>query len=377
VKPFAGTIGVLLLLVVVSIGCSEDPNSTGYSLLPGQDSLKVNYKTFYATADTTVRVRIEAVSQSILVGQAEGVESDAILTFGSINVIPAASILDSARLKLHVNYKFRDTTGNFGIEVRRMTRTITAPTWDSINVPGAYSDTISGRLLQVFGPQDTTISLPIDTSLVRLWIASGGGQVILLPTASIVLGLSYSVTTLLDGRPELRVSWHDSAGTLDSLSRRSASGSFAADGTYPIPADHMALQAGIVDRSIVHFDSLHVPLRSSVVQAILRIPVDSTTSLTNNYTKDFFYAYQMRKIVYPYDSLALGTIMNPVSVNGQKYYQADIRAIVQQWDLHAPNYGIQLKAGGETSTLDRFMLYGAGNDTTHAPRIVITYTLLP
>jgi hypothetical protein len=378
VISFLRTIGVPLLILIVLFGCSNDPNSTGYSLLPSQDSLQVLSRTFYATGDTTFRARISAVSQTILVGQSQGLEADAILRFGGLASIPATSILDSARLNLHINYRFKDSTGNFGLEVRRMTRTITSPTWDSLSIPGIYSDTISGRLLVAFSPLDTLLSIPIDTALVRLWMGSNGGSVLLLPTATIVLGLSYTITTALDGRPELAVTYHSATGTTAPVfSVRSTSGSFAADGNLPLAANRTVVQSGIVDRSIVRFDSLRIPLRSSVVQAFLRIAVDTAASLTNTYTRDNVFASLMRKNVYPYDSLALTTTMSSVTENGQKYYQADVRPIVQQWLLHAPNYGLQLKAAGETTTFDRFVLYGTGVDSTLTPRLVVTYTLLP
>src|SRR5262249_4516414 len=113
-------LGFSILLILAWFGCSEDPNSTGFSLLPANDSLTVYAKQLSGTADTTFRTRISASSQSVLVGQSQGLIANALISFDGVAGIPSASILDSARLNLRLNYRFKDSTGSFGVEVRRM-----------------------------------------------------------------------------------------------------------------------------------------------------------------------------------------------------------------------------------------------------------------
>jgi hypothetical protein len=150
-----------------------------------------------------------------------------------------------------------------------------------------------------------------------------------------------------------------------------------ADGPITPPADRIAVQAGITGRGLIRFDSVAVPPLSSITEAIFQVAIDTAQSLTNKYTIDRIDAYFVVYVPPPQDSIVLGLPLSPTYDNGQKVYQGNIRFIVQQWFLHQVNRGIILRAAGEQTTLDRFVLYGANSPAALKPKLKITYTLLP
>jgi len=200
---------------------------------------------------------------------------------------------------------------------------------------------------------------------------------IFLPQGNIVAGFTNGVSLAGDFRPILKVFYHDEAGTQAVLSLRSSFGIFVADGPITPPADRIAIQSGIAGRGVVRFDSVTVPPLSSVTEATLQIAVDTAQSLTNKYTIDKIDAFIIVTAPAPLDSISLGLTLLPAYDNGQKVYKGNVRFIVQQWLLHQVNRGIILRATGEQTTLDRFILYGANAPAALKPKLTITYTLLP
>ena len=364
-------------LALFLTGCSDDPNLVGLGVLPPQDSLQILARETFATADTTIFSRVVGGSSTLLLGTYETLEARTLLAFSGISAIPQTAVLDSARLTFRINYRFKDSSGTVGIEAHRFRRAFSGSTftWDTAAASGAYSDTVSGALLQTVSPQDSVISVRIDTALIRQWISADLGYLILFPTGNTVIGISPINNTTGDFRPQLKVYSNGNDTTPSSF--RMSSGVFVANGTVPAVAGGVTVQSGIAYRGIIRFDSLTIPKRVSVTQAILEIAVDTVASLMNSYSDDNVIAYLLRKNVAPYDSLAIGTKCTPGLSGTQKVYRADVKAIVQQWLLREPNYGFLIRASGELSTFDRFVLYGSAASPALRPKLTITYTVIP
>lgn len=368
-----------LLLVLAASGCSDEPNGVGAGLLPGSDSLRVSTAEVRATGDTTFLRRIRGSSTTLLLGSDQGVQARTLLLFAGLSLVPSSATLDSAVLRLRIVYHFKDSSGFAGIEAHRFTRPFTAEsfTWDTTTAAGAYSDTVSGSLLQSITPADTLIAVRIDTALIRQWMQTDNGSMILLPTGNTVIGIGNTTSATADTRALLTVSYHDSADTTITLARAATLGAFVADGTIPMPSDRVVLQSGVVTRGIIRFDSLPIPRQASITQAFLELPIDTAASLLNSYSNDNLIVYLLRGTTAPWDSVALGTAGTPVTENGQKFYRAGVKSTVQQWLTRQPNLGIVVRATGEFNTLDRFVLYGAEAAPGLRPRLKITYTVLP
>ncbi|HTK80880.1 MAG TPA: hypothetical protein VL633_01170 [Bacteroidota bacterium] len=367
---------VVLFLMIVGAGCSEDPNLVGLGVLPPQDTLHVATATTFATGDTTFLSRVTGGSSTLLFGNYQTLEARSLLAFSQFSAtIPSTAAIDSAVITFKINYRFRDSSGTVGIEAHRFSRAFatTGFNWDSASVSGSYSDTVSGALLQTITSSDTVIRLRIDTTTIRQWISSDIGRLILLPTGNFITGFTaYNATTLVIG-PQLTIFYNDSL----NKAFNTAAALCVANGTIPSAPGRVSLQAGVAYRGVLRFDSLSIPARVSVTQAILEVPVDTAASLTNSYTDDRIIAHLVRKSAFPFDSLALATTCTPAYEGLQKVYRADIKAIVQQWLLKEPNNGLVIRASGELSTFDRLLVYGASAPAGLRPKITVTYTALP
>ena len=375
----ACTIAITAALLLILSSCSEDPGPAGIGLLPARDSVKIINATNTSTYDSSYLYRINGTSGSLLTGLSNGIEARTLLGFTGFAAIPPTEILDSVTLTLVINYRFHDSTGTLAFQVRNILRPFTPATftWDSLNVPGTFSDTISGTFSQSITPLDSAVTVRLDTTLIRQYISANQGSIMFLPQGSIVAGFSNLANIFINYRPLLTTYYHDSLGTTGSLSLRPAWALFVADGIIPTPPDRITLQAGICDRGILRFDSISVPAKASITQATLQLIADTLQSVTNSFSNDNISASLLLKTVFPYDSVLFSTSLVPGYVNGQKVYQANIRFIVQQWFLSVATRDILLKTAGEPTTLDKLVVFGSRSPAALRPKLLITYSLLP
>jgi hypothetical protein len=371
--------GIFISILFWFVSCSDEPNATGISIIP--DTLRIESIVSASTRDTTVVVRIGGFSSSLLTGKTGTYEARTIMEF-VISGYSSSFIIDSAVVNLRLNYKFVDSVGALGFQAHNMARTWDRNTftWDS--VAGSYDATPSGSFLKSITPQDTIISFKLDTALARLWWQNGSGSMMFVPSAgsAIIAGFSNVLSADQDSRPELVVSYRNTADTTDTtltIKRRTVRAVFVAgDDITSVPTGSY-VQSGISRRCILQFDSLAVPPLASITEAVLEVAVDNSNSLTNSFTRDSVYVHMLRRLSPPYDSLALQIICKPVTESGQKYFRADIRPIVQQWISREPNVGLLLRTYSEFTSLDKFAIYNSASSEMLRPKIKITYTQLP
>lgn len=362
----------VLSFTILWLGCSDEPNAVGLGILPPQDSLHIDSAVVSATSDVTFLKRIRSTATTLLLGRDQGLEGRTMLYFAGLSSIPATATLDSATLSLRVNYRFKDSSGTLGFEVRKMKTSFlqNTYTWDSLAVPGAFSDTVSGTFLKNITPLDSTLIARVDTTLIRQFMLSDNGSVVLLPSANIVVGVVNNLATL-------KVYYHNGDTTARTSSFLPTVGAYVADGSIPATPSSIILQAGLVQRGIVRFDSLAIPRQASITQAFLEVAIDTTSSLTNSYSNKTLLAFLLRGTTAPYDSVALGTVCTQSYRGNQLIFRANVKSIVQQWLTREPNYGIVLRTAGEFTSFDRFVLHSSSAPAGLRPRLNITYTLLP
>jgi hypothetical protein len=371
----------ILSLILVLSGCSDQPGDVGMGLLTAQDTLHLETRVFNATSAANFLTRINGNAGRVLVGTYQDLAANALVEYSGIPKFHSGSTLDSATVTLTIDYRFKDTTGEFGISAHNMIRPWGTGSfrWDSI--PGSYDNALAGSYLKSIAASDTssTVTFHIDTALVRTWSQTGAGSLLLMPslTAQIILGFSNTGTALSDRRPLLTINSRDSAGTPDTLRIRAPRSIFVANSTIPALAQRTFVQAGVDYPALFRFDSLALPPKVSVVEASLEFAIDEGASFLNRYSRDSLLAYLTRKDVYPYDSLILGVICSPQRIGVQKYYKANVRNIVQQWISREPNHGLAIHSYGEASTLDRFAIYGADAAPNLRPKLTVSYTLFP
>jgi hypothetical protein len=384
--------------LILTSGCSDDPTDVGAGVLPSQDTVTTRTLVFYAASDTTFRKRIDGIYGRLLAGKyrdlvtPQDIEARTLLEFSGVPIFKSGVIIDSAFITLTVDYRFGDTTGQYGFTAYKRAPSWSedpkAFNWDSVSQLPA--DPVGTFLAPSIAPTDTFIRFALDTALIRAWSKTTGGlgSVLLVPslTTGFVLGFGDVVTTISDNRPQLTVMYHDSADTAITFSQRVSRSMFVADATPPPqPGDRMTLQSGVVYRSRLLFDSLSIPLdtltipaKASITKATLEVTVDQAHSFFNSLTRDSMIVYILKGSTYPFDSVSLGTVLSPVNQAPQKLYRADVKNIVQQWVGKQPNYGFALRAFNELTSLDRFSVNGIqGIPVEFQPKLTVTYTLFP
>ena len=366
---------ILLSLIVVS-GCSDDPSDIGAGLVSPTDTVHVRYYSTGGTSDISYLYRINGIN-STLVGKHDEIEVRALLQFPTLSSIPDTAIIDSAILKVPINYTFMDSLGRVAVNIHSLLKSWTLSTfkWDSSIAPGFYSNPPEVTFDQTLSSGDTAFFIHSET-LIRSWMldsthASHG--LIIIPD----LGVTTTIAGAVSKSPVLTISYrNDSGDTTHTLSFNPSQQTFVANGSVPSSGLHTFLQAGIGYRSIIRFDSLTLPRSVSITEAVLEFTVDESLSFLNEKSRDTVTAHFLRANTYPYDTIALGSVCWPKETGEKKIYQGNIKAIVQQWVIGTPNYGIVLRPLGEYSTFDRFAIYGSASDSLK-PKLTITYTVLP
>jgi hypothetical protein len=372
---------ILILGIILSSGCSEQPNEIGRGLLLPQDTLHIEKRVFTATSDTTVIIKGNDNLGRIFCGINNTIEAASIMEF-SVAAFTSTQVIDSARIILTRNYSYLDSTGPFAITAYQVSHswTTTTSTWDTLTA--IISDTIAGSMYTPSVIGDSTLSIPMDTSIIRLWSKNGSGMVALKAPhnvlgMNIIEGFANYTDLTGDYRPELRISYHEAADTTIQINLRSTRAISVFSGSIPQQQGTMILQSSLVSRSILRFDTLSLPAHVSITEASVWIPVNPGLTALNNYSHDSIVIYMLRNFAYPFDSVAYSTVCSPViDSSGQKYYSGDMKNIVQYWSTRGQNIGIILHPYGEYSTLDRFGLFGAAS-TGVRPKLKITFTALP
>ncbi len=369
---------VLLFFILLPSGCSEDPGEVGRGLLTDQDTLHLETREITASSASNFLNRINGNSGRALAGLSQDLEARAIMQFPGIPAFGAGVKIDSATVFLRIEYRFKDTTGEFGLTAHNMLHSwnATSFTWDS--VAGSYDIANAGTFVTTITGSDTAVSIHLDSALIRQWSTAGSGSIMLIPSLTTRLVLGFSNSTIAgDTRPLLTVSYRDTADTTVALTARSSQAVFVANASLPSPPQVTFIQAGVRYSGLLRFDSLPIPPRVSVLKAYLEVSVDQSASFINGFSRDSLIAFLSRKDVYPYDSLAFPTICSPGIFGTRKSYRGDVTNIVQQWIGREPNNGFVLRSYGDFTTLDRFAIYGPAAAADLRPKLTVSYTVLP
>jgi hypothetical protein len=368
---------VLLSFLLLPSGCSEDPGEVGRGLLTDQDTLHLETGDIPGTSLSNFLNRINGNSGRALVGLSQDLEARSIMEFTGIPAFGSGVTIDSATIFLKIDYRFKDSTGEFGLTAHNMLHAWTTSfTWDSL--AGSYDNANAGTFVTTIAGSDTSVSFHIDTALVRQWSQAGSGSIMLIPSLTTRLVLGFPNTTIAgDVRPLLTISYRNTADTTITFAPRASRAIFVANASLPSPPQVTFVQAGVRYSGLLRFDSLAIPPNVSVLKAYLEVSVDQSSSFFNNFSRDSLIAFLSRKNVYPYDSLVLGSICSPEIVGTRKFYRGDVTNIVQQWISREANNGFVLRAYGDFTTLDRYGVFGPAAAAGFRPKLTVSYTTLP
>lgn len=371
----------IALFLLVMLGCSDEPSGVGRWLISPQDTLRVDSLVAVATSDTTFLYRVNG-STHTLVGKFQDIDVRAAMQFTGFTSIPSTATIDSAIVKIPVNYAFRDSSGTLGFSVHEMLRSWSDLTfsWDSSQATGTFNTTPETTYNRSISLSDSFVTFNI-VQLVRQWVQAGTDApngIILIPDAGSTIAVGSRSSITAETRPLLTVFYRDTTDSAFTFARYTSQRTFIANRPLFSPSQDVVVQAGIAQRSLLRFSSLTLPARVSITQATLELTFNSGASLLNSFTRDSLVVSLLRKSSLPYDSLTLSTLCTPkLNDQGQRVYQADIKAIVQLWTTGEPNHGLILRAYGEFFALDRFAIYGGSAAEALRPRLTIKYTVLP
>jgi hypothetical protein len=369
-----------VLLFITFFGCSDDPNQLGKSLLLPQDMLRIATVQIRATGDTTFSIKTINNSGRLFVGLRDNLEAVSILRFISVPAFTITKVIDSVKLVLVPNYVNGDSLKPFGFTVSNALRSWSGSTFNWDSLPGFISPGY-GTYYSSAVSHDSSISIPLDTSLIHLWMQTGTGSLVLRTTPNVlgmnaIAGFANYINSSLDLRPEIQVSYHDTADTTIVLHLRSPGGISVMNETLLPPPSSVVVEAGLIARGLFRFDTLGLPPKVSITEATVYFPVDTFATHLNQYSHDSLFVSMERKNYYPYDSTAFGVTCSPAFLGGKKYYTGDVKNIIQYWVNHGQNYGLLLRPYAENTTVDRTTLYGSHSPVIR-PSITITYTALP
>jgi hypothetical protein len=362
-----------ILFLILMNGCTDDPpNAVGVSILPSRDGFNILSFDTTANYSSSYLKRLSGASTLLMLGKYQDNEAASILTFNLDSTLFPGSKIDSATLFFHIGYKFKDSVGTIGFQIRNMRSSWTAGTytWDSLST-SSYSDTILESHVMHIQPGDTTLSIRLDTAVVRSWIWSGMGKcsIILLPTSSstMILGLSSSgsTETLM---PKLSIAYHDSVDSSRVDSIFTTTKVYVANNTFPVAAQHFFVQGAVADQGLLKFDVSRIPKNVSITSATLQLSLDTTLSVRGYSTDSSLTAYiALDDSAKP----TAGGLYGTGSFINSHTVTFPIASVVQQWVTKQTNHGVIIEVTSDYINFDRYSFY----DFTAAPSLRPTLTV--
>lgn len=369
-------------------GCVEAPNPVGADILPDSDSPLLKRDTIFATSHD-VRFFFSNTSSldKFCIGKYQSYESWGLLGFfGFPDSLTDVKVL-SATIRLKAVYHFGDSLGMLSFRAYRMTNGWFGDslTLDSLRLqPSAYYDQTPLQLTfsQSIGDTDyATISIP-DTALVRQWLATVNDTVqynfglLLEPTnTSVIMGFAsyYSLDTT--AMPLFTVEYEKNGERYTYEHQYSTARYLATAPISSIVTDPSLLyvQNGIPYRSILTFDVSSLPNPSIINSAKLMLTLVPSQSLFNSYSRDSLLVTQLNSdgtLSYPWMALSSVTVDSV----GTHTYSIDLKTGLTNWVRKRYPARIVIMGYAETSSFDRFALYGENAPIAFRPRLEIVYT---
>jgi len=396
---FRGTLVLVAALVLLALfsGCSEEPTESNAIVSPG--ALK-NYifrdTTVYADTDASFRKYIPMDGAVNLLGQYNGYTALALIQFTPAYFpIRDTAVVYRAMLRLKTVSWFGDSAGTWSFNIYRVNRawSPTTLTWDSVQLAGMYDQTVvRGTYMQGAAPDSQWVSIQLDTSMVRQWIASYTSTgdtkygMILVPNAgsSTVRGVAqYSADTSLT--PKLQIIAGNAAGTsLDTTDYTIAIDTFVGNVALPADPSLLYVQSGVVYRSALHFNLSFIPKASLISKAELLLDENTAASRLNRFSGMLTVTAHLMSSAT--DSASFDRFhFTTGGIASGTTFSIDARYLVQSW-VKGPNYGVLLTAtslsdylsslDAESSSFDlyAFASHRAAN-AAQRPRIHIIYAL--
>ena len=225
-----------------------------------------------------------------------------------------------------------------------------------------------------------TISIPLDTAVVRQWLNSPldtvvtNWGVLLKPTnSSVIKGFATSIASDVSYRPQLVARYIRSGLTrIDTLKLTGSVEAFTAstnNTSWLFDSTRISVHNGLASRGFVDFNISSLPPRSTIHKAVLELTLDPAASQFNSHTRDSLFAYFVDTTGVLAGS---GILSEPPKTNGQKVYQFQITNFVQFWSRNSSLPKIAVGGYSEAYSLDSFVFYGV--QSMIKPKLIVTFS---
>lgn len=394
IKEITTILGAALVgLTIVFLSCSEEVTdyTPGTALIAR--NITVHDTTIVASSSSTYKSfvpmdsRITGLRKNML-GHTGNYDAYLLLQFTpayfgqreTVNVV-------SAKLTLRAVTWFGDSSSTFGFTVHKINKSWSenTVTWDSISMnAGFYDPAIRGTYSGSIQADTQTISVDLDTSMVREWLLPRTVQqygVILVPTmgTNIARGINafnYDSTRFY---PTLQVIARGTSTTVpDTVDY------YIGQDTFVGNIDNLAtdpsllyLQAGVVYRSTLKFDLSFIPKGAIINSAELQMVRDSATSRLTRFAED---TVAVAHVLFSETDFSMFEAAGAAgqSLETSPYrFTFDVRHAAQVW-ITGINDGLVLRQSDltEYSSLFLYTFYNElASDVSKRPKLVLKYTI--
>ncbi|MBN2412582.1 DNRLRE domain-containing protein [candidate division KSB1 bacterium] len=400
--------GFLLIIVVISACTHDKPLPSGYEMLDRGDKGEIFVKTIPAVRSGTFWETPKAgIQGTLLLGETNNFKSFVLLRFISFTAIDS-DLVTSATLNLTQFNSFGEgaecqasiykVTDSWLADISDEAEWEKNVTWQDIQA-NVDQNTSYGTL--TVSPQDsiTTVSTPLDTSLVNEWVRSDTNYGIVLAFDQADLMVQFFSSEASNYFPTLDLIHIDTDSTIDttsvsiyhdvSLIQYSTS---VPEGELQENVDYINVGNGSGYKSLIQFDLTSIPEKATIHHALLSLtvnknlnstdttgiliiatPVDEDSTwnpadltLYSNITSPGAYAFDV------YDSFSMD--------NADAAEKLSFFTQIWLWGDSGDgldNNGLLLKANNAGVNITEISFYSGLSDSTKAPTMRITYSLPP
>jgi hypothetical protein len=383
----------LLSILILIVGCSDEPSSLGIEILES-DYIVVN--TFDSQTDTIVQsssffkdIVPLGASDWVLIGKyqtaSQTLASSTLLRFifsfpdsleeaiseDSINVLDSWVVLTN-------RYVYGDTLANMDFTTHQVNSAWSASTFTVDDLPSLQYD--PQNISSDFSATDTLYSFHLDDDVVYSWMQNSidtslakNYGIYLDPTLTSNKIIGFQALTFQSSQAaKLFVVIEKPGAYVDTINGIISGDISAVAGTEPVlPSGLMAVQSSVTMKTKLTFDVGVLPFGLIINSAKLILTADSTNSV-------FGSSVNRSLSVYYLDSNdSLDTEGNPINLSYKdNEYSGDITSFVRNWISTGNDYGMLIQSGNQILGTNLFAFKGSNySDVALRPRVVITYTI--
>ncbi|NUN08099.1 MAG: hypothetical protein HUU54_02885 [Ignavibacteriaceae bacterium] len=381
-------IPLILFMIMVFSGCSDEITSVGSGLISKENSallvLDSVADTLPASQTTFKEVLSLGNSSRFLVGRYGDLAVYTLLKFemynsGIVSAMKNDSItVVSATMKLTREYQIGDTLSSFDMQAH-----VVNEFWDPFSFSADSLEHLSYNKADIISSRntsDTLVTFSLDPSTVYKWMDYDmtdtsdliNHGMLLEPVRGINKVVGFSGVSYETVAPVIEVVYFKTGGVNDTLVFEAIYDVHMATGP-DISTDPaiLTLQSGVAYTSSLFFDVNELPKGAVINKAELYLTLDSTQSvLTNNSNLNLVISSvsDSAKNTYIRGSYASMTKTGNV-------YKADLTRFVAVWHAQKINEGIAIIPSSQIEGFEKFVLYGLNAPADKRPRLNIIYSV--